>query len=92
MKAYDHVAVIQLKEMPTGGSDVTLKREVVSITNALEKVLSLRQHPATSDMMPYVVGAIKNQHAKIAKLIDTLKAQQQEIARLTRIVENLEGK
>jgi len=38
----NRVKIIPLKEMPTGGSDITLKQDVVSLDGVLDKVLSLR--------------------------------------------------
>jgi len=142
MKTHDHVAIVQLKEKPVGGSDATLKKEVTPLSGTLEKILalrpvtwywkadksnkklrygfiaqeveevlpnlvteekwqgdetvqgdqSLRKHLSTNDMMPYVVGAVKDQHVQITELIATYKKQQQEIAQLTNIIETLKNR
>lgn len=42
MSQNDQIPVVQLKKMPTGGSDVTLKKGIAVLSGGLEKVLSLR--------------------------------------------------
>lgn len=38
----EQTSVVQLMEMPNGGSDIELKKNVVEISTALERVLKLR--------------------------------------------------
>ena len=42
VKRASDIAVVQLMEMPNGGSDIALKRNVVEIRTVLDKVLKLR--------------------------------------------------
>lgn len=42
MKNIDHTRVVRLQDMPTGGSDLVLKKDVVALRDVLQKVLSLR--------------------------------------------------
>lgn len=42
MKDTNYTRVIRLQDMPTGGSDLLLKKEVTALENVLQKVLSLR--------------------------------------------------
>ncbi len=42
MKTKDYTRVIRLQDMPTGGSDLLLKKDVTVMQNVLQKVLSLR--------------------------------------------------
>lgn len=41
-KQDDDVAVVQLVEMPNGGSDIALKKNVIEITGSLDRVAKLR--------------------------------------------------
>lgn len=41
-KRANDTSVVQLMEMPNGGSDITLKKNVVEIAAALDRVLKLR--------------------------------------------------
>jgi len=105
-------SLIYHKRMPTGGSDITLKKDIVNIRNSLNKIIALRpvtwhwrskkgdknelQHGfiaqevekilpqlvsdgiwedgtvrrflATDSIMPYLVGAIKEQQKEIEAL------------------------
>jgi hypothetical protein len=42
MKNIDHTRVVRLQDMPTGGSDLVLKKDVTALQDVLQKVLSLR--------------------------------------------------
>ena len=42
VKRGSDTSVVQLMEMPNGGSDITLKKNVVEVVAALDKVLKLR--------------------------------------------------
>lgn len=42
MSQNDQIPVIQLKKMPTGGSDVTLKKGITILSGGLEKIRSLK--------------------------------------------------
>lgn len=42
MKKNDVMPIIHLQQMPNGGSDVTLKKDITDIEDALDKILSLR--------------------------------------------------
>ena len=42
MSQNEQIPVIQLKKMPTGGSDVTLKKGITILSGGLEKILALR--------------------------------------------------
>lgn len=122
----DRAKIIPLQEMPTGGSDIALKRDVKPIGGVLDKVLSLRpvrwrwkvagkhgqlrygfiaqeveelfpdlvtvaswegdetvkgdgtmrKHIATTDLMPYLVGAVIEQQKQIKKLEKQIASMQ----------------
>lgn len=42
MKNIDHTRIVRLQDMPTGGSDLVLKKDVIALQDVLQKVLSLR--------------------------------------------------
>jgi len=46
---------------------------------------------STNGMVPYAIGAIKEQQKEIRKLLATLKKQQKEIDTLKRTLEKLKG-
>ena len=42
MKNIDHTRVVRLQDMPTGGSDLALKKDIVALRDVLQKVLALQ--------------------------------------------------
>src|SRR5688572_7764236 len=130
---YQKQQIVYLSDMPNGGSDIALKRNVRLLENVLNKVLALRpvtwrwkddtdprvnygfiaqevekimpdlvteeawkngdqvKFLSTNGMVPYAIGAIKEQQKEIRKLLATLKKQQKEIDTLKRTLEKLKG-
>ena len=111
MSKHDEISLVQVQKRPGGGSDRTLKKNVMTIHNVLDRVVSLRpvtwnwksdkedrglqygfiaqeveevfpdlvsentwndgstrKFLSTNDMLPYLVGSIKEQQQQIVEL------------------------